>query len=278
MNHTHVTAPTRFIESNGINFAYRQFGKDGGVPLVFMQHFRGTMDHWDPTITDGFARDRPVILFNNAGVSSSSGETPDTIDAMARHAGDFVRALAIPMLDVLGFSIGGTVAQSFTLQNPTLVRRLMLVGTAPRGGEPSTDPGVQQHSRGDSTLEDFLYLFFSPSATSQAAGRAFWKRRHERTKDVDPESSPQTMKSQVAAYYGDWLKVRGERFAELKSISQPTLVVNGKRDIMIPTINSWTLSQHIPDAQLIVYPDSAHASHFQYPELFLSHARAFLDR
>jgi pimeloyl-ACP methyl ester carboxylesterase len=168
------------------------------------------------------------------------------------------------------------VAQAFTLRHPKLVRRLMLVGTGPRGGEPTQDPGVAQHSRGESTREDFLYLFFAPSVSSQAAGRAFWDRRHRRTDDVDPPSSAQTMKAQLAAY-ADWLEVRRERFAELKSITQPTLVVNGSHDVMIPTINSFTLSQHIPDAQLIIYPDSGHASHFQYPGLFLAHARMFLD-
>jgi pimeloyl-ACP methyl ester carboxylesterase len=278
MTQTHVTAPTQFIDANGIRFAYRRFGKDHAVPLLFMQHFRGTMDNWDPAVTDGFAKDRPVILFNNAGVSSSSGETPDTIDAMGSYAADFARALGLSQVDVLGFSIGGTVAQAFTLQNPKLVRRLILVGTGPRGGEASRDPGLQEHSRGNSTLDDFLYLFFSPSTASQAAGRAFWERRHLRAKDVDPDCSAQTMKAQVTAYYENWLRVEGERFAELMRIAQPTLVVNGNRDIMIPTINSWTLAQHIPNAQLIIYPDSGHASHFQYPELFLLHAGVFLDR
>jgi pimeloyl-ACP methyl ester carboxylesterase len=277
MTNTHVTAPTQFVEANGIRFGYRRFGRDSGIPLLFMQHFRGGMDNWDPAITDGFAQDRPVILFNNAGVASSSGDTPNTIDAMGRYAADFVHALGLSQVDVLGFSIGGTVAQAFTLQNPKLVRRLILVGTGPRGGEPTQDPQVQVHSRGGSTLEDYLYLFFSPSSTSQAAGRAFWERRHVRKKDVDPDSSPQTMMAQVTAFY-DWLQVKGERYAELKNITQPTLVVNGNRDVMIPTINSWTLAQHIPNAQLIIYPDSGHASHFQYPELFLIHARAFLDR
>jgi pimeloyl-ACP methyl ester carboxylesterase len=234
------------------------------------------MDNWDPAVTDGFATARPVVLFNNAGVASSGGETPETIDAMGDYAADFVGALDLSQVDVLGFSIGGMVAQAFTLRHPKLVRRLILVGTGPRGGEPTQDPGFPQHSRGDSTLEDFLYLFFAPSASSQAAGRAFWKRRHLRMDDVDPPSPSQTMKAQLAAY-ADWLEVRGERFADLKSITQPTLVVNGSHDIMIPTINSFTLSQHIPNAQLIIYPDSGHASHFQYPDLFLSHARMFLD-
>ena len=276
MTATHVTAPTQFIEASGVRFAYRRFGKDSGAPLVLMQHFRGTMDNWDPAITDGFAKDRPVILFNNAGVSSTSGETPETINAMGEHAADFVRALGLSQADVLGFSLGGMVAQAFAMRNPHLVRRLILVGTGPRGGEPTQDPGVAQHSRGNSTQEDFLYLFFAPSAASQSAGRAFWERRHSRKQDVDPACSAQTMKAQLAAY-ADWLQVRDERFAELRSITQPTLVVNGNRDVMIPTINSFNLSQHIPNSQLIIYPDSGHASHFQYPDLFLSHARIFLD-
>lgn len=282
MTHTHVTAPTQFVEANGIRFAYRRFGTGTGTPLVFMQHFRGGLDHWDPAVTDGLAANRPVILFNNAGVASSSGETPDTVDAMARHAADFVGALGLTEVDLLGFSLGGYVAQSFVLQNPNLVRRLLLVGTGPRGGEPSQDALVRQYATstdprtGETALEAFLYLFFSPSERSQAAGKAFWERRHLRKNDVDPPSSAQTMAAHLAAT-NDWRQIKGERFAELKRIGHPTLVLNGSNDIMVPTVNSFTLSQRIPNAQLILYPDSGHASQFQYPELFVSHARIFLD-
>jgi pimeloyl-ACP methyl ester carboxylesterase len=278
---THVTAPTPFVEANGIRFAHRKFGTKTGTPLVLLQHFRGGLDHWDPAVTDGLAADRPVILFNNVGVASSSGETPDTIDAMARHAADFVSALGLTEVDLFGFSIGGYVAQSLALQNPKLVRRLLLAGTGPRGGEPPQDPSVPQYATstdlrtGESPLEAFLYLFFSPSERSQAAGRAFWERRHLRRNDVDPPSSAQTMAAQLDAIK-DW-REEGERFAELKRIGHPALVVNGSNDIMVPTINSFTLSQRMPNAQLIVYPDSGHGSQFQYPELFVSHARTFLD-
>jgi pimeloyl-ACP methyl ester carboxylesterase len=277
MTYTHVTAPTQFVEANGIRFAYRRFGIETGVPLLFMQHFRGGMDHWDPTVTDGFARGRPVILFNNAGVASSGGKTPNTFDAMGAYAADLVGALGLSQIDILGFSIGGYIGQAFTLRHPSLVRHLMLVGTGPRAGQPTQDPKVKQHGETpDPSLDDFLYLFFAPSASSQAAGRAFWERRHLRKKDVDPPTSPQTMQAQTAAIT-EWHQVKGKRFAELESITQPTLVVNGGNDVMVPTINSFTLSQHIPNAQLIIYPNSGHASLFQYPELFLSHARMFLD-
>src|SRR5271154_5976359 len=135
MIHTHQTAPTQFVEANSIRFAYRRFGKAGGVPIVFNQHYLGTMDYWDPAVTDGLARDREVILFDNAGVSSSSGEVPATFEQMGANAVAFTRALGLNKADVLGFSIGGIVAQEITLQAPDLVRKLILVGTGPRGGE-----------------------------------------------------------------------------------------------------------------------------------------------
>ena len=282
MNHTHVTAPTRFVESDGIKFAYRRFGQESGIPLLFFQHFRGGMDHWDPAVTDGFAQDRPVVLFDNAGVAGTTGDTPNTIEAMAEDAAAFVGALGLSQVDVLGFSIGGYVAQTLALRHRTLVRRLILAATGPRGGDPSQDPHAAEYAAstdpntGESSLDAFLYLFFRPTATSQAAGRAFWERRHERKTDVDPPSTAQTMAAQRAAST-EWRQIRGERFSELKDISQPTLVVNGNHDVMIPTLNSYTLSQHIPRAQLIIYPDSGHGVLFQFPDLFVAHGRMFLN-
>ena len=273
---THVTAPTRFVEANGIRYAYRRFGSESGTPLVFLQHFRGGLDNWDPLVTDGLAQGRPVILFNNAGVASSSGETPNRIDAMGDHLAAFLNALGLAQVDLLGFSIGGYVAQSFVLIHPHLVRRLVLAGTGPRNGEPRKNPRISEVAGNPVPVcEDFLFLFFSPSEASQAAGRAFWDRRHQR-KDADPPSSIQTMKAQQAAVM-EWAEPRGERYADLKTIKQPTLVVNGNDDIMVPTINSFTLSQHIPNAQLIVYPDSGHGALFQYPELFVAHTKLFLE-
>ena len=282
LDQTHITAPTRFVETDGVRFAYRRLGQESGIPLLFFQHFRGGMDHWDPAVTDGFAQDRPVVLFDNAGVAGSSGDTPNSIEAMADHAAAFVHALGLSQVDVLGFSIGGYVSQTLALRHRTLVRRMILAATGPRGGDPSQDPQAAEYAAstdpitGESSLEAFLYLFFRPTPTSQAAGRAFWKRRHERKRDVDPPSTPQTLAAQRAAT-AEWRQIRGERFSELKEISQPTLVVSGHHDVMIPTISSFTLSQGIPRAQLIIYPDSGHGVLFQFPELFVAHGRMFLE-
>src|SRR6202171_2408868 len=168
MTHGHVTAPTQFVETNGIRFAYRRFGQEGGTPLLFMQQFPGGMDHWDPAVTDGFAKNRPVFPFHNGGGPSSSGETPDTIDAMAEHAADFVGALGLSQIDLLGFSIGGYIAQTLTIRPPGLIRRLILAGTGPRAGEPPQDPkyveygGLTDPKNGQRPLGAFLFFFFLP--------------------------------------------------------------------------------------------------------------------
>src|SRR5580658_10003941 len=193
--HNHQTAPTQFVEASGIRFAYRRFGKSGGVPLLFNQHFTGTMDHWDPAVTDGLARDREVILFNNAGVSSSTGEVPTTFEAMGANALAFIKALGLKSVDVLGFSIGGFVAQEITLQAPELVRRLVLVGTGPRGGQgmATLTPEAQQIFGASYQEPDHLWLavHFTKSEASQAAGRGFLKRFRLRQENRDPEVNEQ---------------------------------------------------------------------------------------
>ncbi len=277
---THQTAPTQFVEANGIRFAYRRFGKAGGVPVVFNQHYRGTMDYWDPAVTDGLARDREVILFNNAGVSSSSGDVPATFAETGANAVAFIEALGLAQVDILGISIGGFVAQEITLQAPERVRKLILVGTGPRGGQgmASLTPEGQQIFGATYDPPEHLWLavLFSPSEASQAAGQAFLKRTHLRQAGRDPEASEKSGAAQIEAI-GKWGVQREGSFDYLKTIRQPTLVVNGSNDVIIYTVNSFILEQNIPNAQLILYPDANHGAPYQYPELFVKHATLFLD-
>ncbi|WP_380782742.1 alpha/beta fold hydrolase [Sphingomonas sp. R86520] len=276
MDH-HSSAPTRFVEAGGTRYAYRRFGNDTGHPIVLLQHFTGGLDHWDPLLTDGLAADRDVILVDNAGVGASTGTTPTTIEEMAVCILEFVDALELETFDLLGFSMGGMVAQALAKTNPARVRRLILAGTSPRGGDPTPyQAEVSQRASGSASLDDFLWLFFGHSEAGKDAGRAFWERRQARTEDRDPPSGRETIMAQVAAGR-DWLQSHGERFEDLKAITMPTLVVNGSNDVLLPTINSYHLEQHIPNAQLILYPDAGHAAHFQYPELFLAHAKLFLE-
>jgi pimeloyl-ACP methyl ester carboxylesterase len=277
--HTHQTAPTQFVDAGGIRFAYRRFGATGGVPLVFFQHFMGNLDDHDSALTDAFAADREVILFNNAGVASSTGTTPDTIRQTARDAETFIDALGLGTVDVLAHSMGGLVAQQVAFDRPQLVRRLVLVGTAPRGGvgvgEVPPETRALFFKQYEHQEEMWLPILFSPSEASQAAGRAYLARMMAR-QDRDAEVSMETVQAQAAAIaaYG---AEKDETYAHLKELYQPILVVNGNNDIIIPTINSYLLQQHAPNAQLVLYPDANHGAHHQYPELFVQHTRLFLD-
>ncbi|MDC6282732.1 alpha/beta hydrolase [Pandoraea sp. XJJ-1] len=280
MNDTHVTAPTRFVEVDGNRFAYRRWGNvaTDQPPLFFLQHFRGGMDHWDPLMTDGLAAGREVILFNGRGIASSSGKPRTRIEDMADDAAAFVRALGLQQIDVLGFSLGGFQALDLTWRHSELVRKLMLLGTGPRGGNPDMEPQVLTTApRPVPVFEDFLYLFFGRSTQAEQAAREFWQRRHERI-DQDPPSSPEVAKAQIEAnmLYLPRLS-EDDPFAYLRSIQQPTFILNGVNDVMIPTINSFYMARNLPNAQLFIYPDCGHAAQFQCPQRFLYHAVRFLS-
>ncbi|MFZ1903995.1 MAG: alpha/beta hydrolase [Steroidobacteraceae bacterium] len=275
-----ITAPTKFIDAGSAQYAYRRFGSGSKLPLLCLQHFTGTLDNWDPAVTDPLAAEREVILFENAGVGRSSGTVPKTIAGMASHALAFLDALGLSICDVLGFSLGGMVAQQMVLERRSIFRRLILVGTAPKGGEEIMHldkPSLAKHL-GDPTLRGYAVLqkiFFAPTQSSQAAGAAFIERLMLRSKDREPISGPAVAAAQMAAFR-DWEQVSGERFADLRNIHHPTLVVNGVYDEMIPVSNSYWLSAHLPNAVLLTYPDSGHGSLFQFHESFTRQAGAFL--
>jgi pimeloyl-ACP methyl ester carboxylesterase len=280
---THVSSsvPTQFLDVKGGRYAYRRFGNGRGLPLLLLQHFTGTLDNWDPALTDILAQGRELILFDNAGVGRSSGTVPATVAAMAKHAVAFLDGLGVGTCDVLGFSLGGMVAQQMMLDRPTLLRRLILVGTAPRGGEDIMHlekPRLAKHlqdpsNKGYSVLQK---IFFTLTPSGQAAGASFVERLAERREDLDGVSGPEVANAQMAAFR-DWERFTGERFAELRTIRQPTLVVNGVHDEMIPVVNSYRLVENLPNAVLLTYPDAGHGSLFQYHDSFARQAAAFLS-
>ena len=275
-----TTAPTQFLRVKNETYAYRRFGGGHGRPLLCLQHFTGTLDNWDPAVTDPLASGREVILFDSAGVGRSTGKAPATVAGMASHALDFLDGLGLDGCDVLGFSLGGMIAQQVAQERPSIFRRMILVGTAPRGGEDIMHlekPSLAKHLS-DPSLKGYAVLqkiFFAPTQSSQTAGGAFVERLAQRKADLDPASGADVVAAQMAAFR-EWEQSTGTRFADLKAIAHPTLVVNGVHDEMIPVSNSYRLCENLPDAVLLAYPDSGHGSLFQFHESFTRHAAAFL--
>lgn len=278
---THNTAPTQFVDVNGYKFAYRRFGKTGRhLPLVFFQHFTGTLDNWDPAVLDPLSHEREIIIFDNKGIASSEGEPPHTIAEIAADAEAFIDALGLKRIDLFGFSMGSFVAQQVALDKPGLVNKIILVGSGPRGGEDleTFSPEVwalfdKQYAQPDELLLD---TFFAPTGSSQAAGRLFLDRIRSRKDDRDIAISDKVIPAQLAAI-GEWGKKSAGSFDYLNKITHPVLVVTGKKDIIFPTVNSYLLQQHLPDAQLLLYPDSNHGSQYQFHEHFVVQVRLFLN-
>ena len=279
MSYTHNTVPTeRITAGNGVDFAFRRFGSPSSTPLVLINHYRGNLDTFDPAVTDALAGGREIILFDNAGVASSTGEPKDSLEGMAADAEAFIDALGYIRVDLLGFSMGGQVAQQIVVDRPELVRKLILVGTGPRAGEgmESMLPSTIELFVKEWDIADAIWgpVFFSGSEKGLAAADAYLDRTRARTDRDAPVSVDAANAHYVAA--GGWGRP-GQSDDYLKEIAQPTLIVNGSNDIVIPTVNSYYMQQTIPNARLVLYPDSNHGSHFEYNRHFTSEVSYFLD-
>jgi pimeloyl-ACP methyl ester carboxylesterase len=275
---THQTAETRFVDAGGVRFAFRRFGAPGATPLVLLQHFRGNLDNWDPALTDALAGEREVILVDYPGAGSSSGEFGPTIADTARRMIAFLTVLDLSEVDLLGFSIGGFVAQEIALIRPACVRRLVLAATAPKGapGMRGWRDDIAERARTPETSgEALLYIFFAHTDTSQAKGKEFLGRFMARTEDRDAPTSLALRDAQYDAIV-EWGVPDQGALQRLTAIRCPTLVIQGDGDLMIPTRLSHLMSGLIPNAQIRIYPDAAHAFLFQEPEQVADDVNAFL--
>jgi pimeloyl-ACP methyl ester carboxylesterase len=275
---THQTAETQFVDADGVRFAYRRFGSPGATPLVMLQHFRGNLDSWDPALTDALAGKRELILVDYPGLGASSGEFGPSIADTARKTIAFVTALGLTEIDLLGFSIGGFVAQEIALIRPALVRRLILAATGPKGApgmhgwreDIATAARLEQ-----STAESLLYIFFAHTDTSRAKGRQFLGRFMARSENRD---TPTTLAARDAQYDAivEWGIPDHGALQRLTGIGSPTLIIQGDDDLMIPTRLSHLMAGLIPDSQIRIYPDAAHAFLFQEPRQVAADIDAFL--
>jgi pimeloyl-ACP methyl ester carboxylesterase len=274
---THNTAQTQSVETAGIDFAYRRFGRPADLPLVLLQHFRGNLDNWDPALTDALAAEREIILVDYPGVGSSTGEPIGSIGETARQMIAFIDALGLSEVDLLGFSIGGFVAQEITLVRPTMVRRLVLAATGPKGapGMHGWRDDIASAARGESKPENLLYIMFAPTESSQRKGMEFLGRFMERQEERDTPTSDAARDAQYDAIV-EWGIPDHAALQRLTGIKSPTLVIQGDGDLMIPTKLSHLMAGLIPDVQIQIYPDSAHGFLFQYPTDVAAQVNAFL--
>lgn len=268
--------PTRSIEVAGVPFAYRELGPSSGVPVVFLHHLMAVLDDWDPRVIDGIAAQRRVIAFDNRGVGASGGSVPATIEEMGRDAIAFIRALGYQQVDLLGFSLGGGVAQMVALQAPELVRRMVLAGTGPKGGggiEEINKVAALAYLKSALTWSDARnFLFFPRTPEGKRAAREYFAALKERTEDRDQPISLQARRAQLAA-----IKTAGlSQPDDLSRITQPVLVANGDHDLMVASHLSADMARRLPNARLTIYPDSGHGGVFQHHQAFVSEVLDFL--
>ena len=267
------------VTAAGVDFAHRRFGRPGELPLVMLQHYRGNLDNWDPALVDALAAEREVILVDYPGVGSSTGDPSSTIGETARRMIAFIAALGLDQIDLLGFSIGGFVAQEIGLVRPTLVRRLILAATGPRGapGMHGWRDDIAAAARGESKPENLLYIMFAHTEASQGKGMEFLGRFMERQEGRDAPTSDAARDAQYDAIV-EWGIPDHAALQRLTGIKSPTLVIQGDGDLMIPTKLSHLMAGLIPDARIRIYPDAAHGFLFQYPTEVAADVNAFLAR
>ena len=277
VNATYRYAQTNTVDVGGAKFAYRQLGQDTGVPVIFLNHLGAVLDNWDPRIIDGIAAKRRVITFDNRGIGASAGSTPDSVAAMARDAVAFIRALGFEQVDLLGFSLGGFIAQLIAQEEPQLVQKIVLAGTGPAGGvgiDKVTPVTIRAMIKGALTFKDpRQYLFFTQTPNGQRAARQFLKRLKERTDNRDKAISIRAFRTQLKAIHA-WGR---QEPSDLSGVRQPVLVANGEDDVMVPSSNSVDLARRLPNAEVILYTDAGHGGIFQYHEAFVEKVREFLE-
>jgi pimeloyl-ACP methyl ester carboxylesterase len=274
----YIETPNRSIDVGGTAFAYRDLGPRDGVPLVLLNHWGAVLDNFDPEIVDGLARVHRVIAVDYRGIGGSEGMAPVTVDEMARDVIALIGALGLPTIDLLGFSLGGFVAQDIALKAPGLVRKLILTGTGPAGGEGIEKVGAVSWPRmlkGALTLRDpKYYLFFTSTANGRQAARVFLRRLKRRTAGRDKPATVRAFWRQLRA-----IRAWGHQAPQdLGKIKIPVLIANGDHDIMVPTANSHDMASRIPDAKLVIYRDAGHGGIFQFHDEFVAEALGFLAR
>lgn len=270
-------ASSKVLSTGGIEFAYRRVGEHGGTPLILANYFAANLDDWDPLIVDGLASGRDVIVFDYTGVGSTTGRTPATVSEIAADVVQFVQALELTSIDVLGFSLGGMVAQEIASTHPDLVRRLILCGTGPRGGVNMTFTELSAEELGD-PVALLLNAFFTPSDASQAAGRAYLERLRRRTSDHDAPVAAAAADAQLRAIRTWGMIPAEDRYAMLATIRQPTLIIHGNSDVVVDPVNAVTLAQRLIDGTLLMLPDSSHGAQSQHADSFLTNVDLFLAR
>ena len=275
-NVTWKNAPTRTIAVGGVPFAYRELGPDSGVPVILLHHLMAVLDDWDPRVIDGIAAQRRVIAFDNRGVGASGGSVPPTVEEMGRDAIAFIRALGLTQVDLLGFSLGGGVAQMVALQAPGLVRRMILAGTGPRGGggiDEINKIAVIAYLKAALTLSDPRnFLFFPRTPEGKRAAKDYFTRLKERTQNRDKPISLQARRAQLKAIKTAGLSAPDD----LSVIKQPVFVANGDRDLMVDSRLSADMARRLPNAQLTIYPNAGHGGVFQHHRAFVPAVLDFL--